>query len=70
MKIGVKLVTVIIGIGFLAGVTITLAQREISRLSDEQARAVAAQNSERISTGDALATGTVRLPPHGERGLV
>jgi methyl-accepting chemotaxis protein len=53
MKIGVKLVVVIslvnlIGIGLLAGVTITLAQREISRLSDEQARTLAAEGGENI----------------------
>jgi methyl-accepting chemotaxis protein len=53
MKIGVKLVTIIsifniIGIGLLAGITLTLSQQEISRLADEQAQSVARENSEKI----------------------
>jgi methyl-accepting chemotaxis protein len=53
MKISVKLVTIIsvfniIGICLLAGITLTLSQREISRLADEQAQSVARENSEKI----------------------
>ncbi|MDR0629929.1 MAG: methyl-accepting chemotaxis protein [Treponema sp.] len=53
MKIGVKLVAVIsivnlIGIGLLAGVTLILSQREISRLADEQAQSLAVQSGKEI----------------------
>ncbi|MDR1030395.1 MAG: methyl-accepting chemotaxis protein, partial [Treponema sp.] len=53
MKIGVKLVLVIsvfniIGIGLLAGITLTLSQREISRLAEEKAQSVAQESSEKI----------------------
>ncbi|MDR2446760.1 MAG: methyl-accepting chemotaxis protein [Treponema sp.] len=53
MKIGVKLtVTIsifnIIGIILLAGVTLTLSRREISRLADEQAKSIAIQSGEKI----------------------
>jgi methyl-accepting chemotaxis protein len=53
MKIGVKLVTIIsifniIGIGLLAGITLTLSQREIIRLADEEAQSIARENSEKI----------------------
>jgi methyl-accepting chemotaxis protein len=53
VKIGVKLVVVIsvfniIGIGLLAGVTLILAQREISRLADEEAQSIAREGSEKI----------------------
>ncbi|MDR0636697.1 MAG: cache domain-containing protein, partial [Treponema sp.] len=53
MKIGVKLVVIIsmvnlIGIGLLAGVTLSQSRQEIIRLADEQARTVAAQTSEQI----------------------
>jgi methyl-accepting chemotaxis protein len=54
MKIGFRLVSVIsmfnlIGIGLLAGITITLSEREISRLVDEQVTAVILQSGEKIS---------------------
>ena len=53
MKIGVKLIVVIsicniVGIGILAGATLINSQREISHLSDEQARALAAEGGEKI----------------------
>ncbi|MDR2633234.1 MAG: cache domain-containing protein, partial [Treponema sp.] len=53
MKIGVKLVLIIsvfniIGIGLLAGITLTLSRREISRLAEEQAQSAARENSEKI----------------------
>jgi methyl-accepting chemotaxis protein len=53
MKIGVKMVLVIsifniIGIGLLAGITLTLSQREISRLVDEEAMTIAEKTGERI----------------------
>ncbi|MDR1399302.1 MAG: methyl-accepting chemotaxis protein [Treponema sp.] len=53
MKIGGRLVFLvslfnIIGIGILAGVSLSLAQREISRLADEQAQSIALQSSEKI----------------------
>ncbi|MDR1072935.1 MAG: methyl-accepting chemotaxis protein [Treponema sp.] len=53
MKIGVKLVTIIsifniIGIGLLAGVTLTLSEREISRLAEEQATGIAREGGEKI----------------------
>jgi methyl-accepting chemotaxis protein len=54
MKIGVKLVLVIsvfniIGIALLTGITLTLSQREISRLAEEQAKGIARESSEQIS---------------------
>jgi methyl-accepting chemotaxis protein len=54
MKISVKLVTVIsifniIGIALLAGITLTLSQREISRLAEEQAKGIAREGGEKIS---------------------
>ena len=53
MKIGFRLVITIsmvnlIGIGLLAGVTLIQSQREVTRLVDEQAYSIAAQNSEKI----------------------
>jgi methyl-accepting chemotaxis protein len=53
MKISAKLILVIsafniIGIGLLAGVTLTLSQREIGRLADEQAQSIAREGSEQI----------------------
>ncbi|MHB9294820.1 hypothetical protein PilKf_00551 [Pillotina sp. SPG140] len=53
MKIGVKLVSLIsifniIGIGILAGVTVSLARREISRLAEEQAYSLAQKGTEEM----------------------
>ncbi|MHB9294701.1 hypothetical protein PilKf_00426 [Pillotina sp. SPG140] len=53
MKIGVKLVSLIsvfniIGISILAGVTVTLAHREISRLAEEQAYSLAQKGAEEM----------------------
>jgi methyl-accepting chemotaxis protein len=53
MKIGVKLVSVLsifnlIGIGLLAGVTLSLSQQEISRLVDKEAHSIAVQTGEEI----------------------
>jgi methyl-accepting chemotaxis protein len=53
MKIGVKLVLIIsilnvIGIGLLAGVTISLSRSEISRMTNEHAVDLALQNNEKI----------------------
>jgi methyl-accepting chemotaxis protein len=55
MKISVKLVTIIsvfniIGIGLLAGITLTLSQRETSRLVDEEAASIAREGGKSIST--------------------
>jgi methyl-accepting chemotaxis protein len=54
MKIGVKLVVIIsifnlIGISLLAGITLTLSQREISRLAEEEAQSIAQESGENIS---------------------
>jgi methyl-accepting chemotaxis protein len=54
MKIGVKLTAAIsifniIGIGLLAGVILSLSQREISRLVDEEAASIARESGEKIS---------------------
>jgi methyl-accepting chemotaxis protein len=53
MKIGMKLVLIIssinlIGIGLLAGITLTLSQREIGRLVDEEAYSLAVQTGDEI----------------------
>ncbi|MDR1867156.1 MAG: methyl-accepting chemotaxis protein [Treponema sp.] len=53
MKIGVKLVSLIsifniIGISILAGVTVSLAHREISRLAEEQAYSLAQKGAEEM----------------------
>ncbi|MDR1218611.1 MAG: methyl-accepting chemotaxis protein [Treponema sp.] len=54
MRIGVKLVVIIsilnvIGIGILAGITVNLSQREISRMTNEHAVDLAIQAGEKIS---------------------
>ncbi|MDR2245127.1 MAG: cache domain-containing protein, partial [Treponema sp.] len=54
MKIGVRLMLVIsifnlIGIGLLAGITLTLSQREIGRLAEEQVQSIARESGEKIS---------------------
>jgi hypothetical protein len=54
MKIGVKLVVVIsifnlIGISLLAGITLILSEREISRLAEEEAQSIARESGENIS---------------------
>jgi methyl-accepting chemotaxis protein len=63
MKISVKLIAIIsminiIGISLLVGVTVASSQREISRLADEQAEALAIQSGERIRNwfGDYITT--------------
>jgi methyl-accepting chemotaxis protein len=53
MKIGVRLVSIItifniIGIGLLAGFTLSSSQKEISRLAEEQAYTLAALTTEEI----------------------
>ncbi|MDR2246611.1 MAG: methyl-accepting chemotaxis protein [Treponema sp.] len=53
MKIGMKLVLIIssinlVGIGLLAGITLSLSQREISRLAEEEAQSIARESSEEI----------------------
>ncbi|MDR1302660.1 MAG: hypothetical protein LBK43_09370, partial [Treponema sp.] len=62
MKIGVKLVLIIstfniAGIGVLAGVTISLSHREISRMTNERAVDLALQGDEKIRNwlGDYIA---------------
>ncbi|MDR1031311.1 MAG: methyl-accepting chemotaxis protein [Treponema sp.] len=62
MKIGVKLVLIIsifniVGIGLLAGVTVSLSQQEISRTANEHAVDLALQGNEKIKTwfGDYIA---------------
>ncbi|MDR0721904.1 MAG: methyl-accepting chemotaxis protein, partial [Treponema sp.] len=69
MKIGMKLVFIIssinlIGIGLLAGITLTLSQREISRLANEQAETTAAQSSEEIKNWFAIYVETARSLAH------
>jgi methyl-accepting chemotaxis protein len=54
VKIGIRLALIIsifnlIGIGLLAGVAVTLSEREISRLADGQAKSLAVQSGEKIS---------------------
>jgi methyl-accepting chemotaxis protein len=65
MKIGVKLVAIIstfnlIGIGLLASVTITFAQRETRRLVDAQAVSLAVEGSEKIKNWFGRYMDTVR----------
>ncbi|MDR1867828.1 MAG: methyl-accepting chemotaxis protein, partial [Treponema sp.] len=65
MKIGVKLVSLIsifniIGISILAGVTVTLAHREISRLAEEQAYSLAQKGAEEMKNWFATYVDTAR----------
>ncbi|MDR1866693.1 MAG: methyl-accepting chemotaxis protein [Treponema sp.] len=69
MKIGVKLVSLIsifniIGIVILAGVTVTLARREISRLAEEQAEILAEKGIEEIKSWFGIYVDTARAVAH------
>jgi methyl-accepting chemotaxis protein len=73
MKIGPRLVLIIsifniAGIGILAGVTISLSHREISRMTNEHAVDLALQGNEKIKTwfGDYIAA--VRTLAHAMQG--
>jgi methyl-accepting chemotaxis protein len=84
MKIGVRLVVVIsivnlIGIGLLAGITLIQSQREISRLTDEQANSITRENGEKLSkwfeeyigaarTLAEIMEGYEEIPPSERRG--
>ncbi|MDR1867928.1 MAG: methyl-accepting chemotaxis protein [Treponema sp.] len=73
MKIGVKLVSLIsifniIGIGILAGVTVTLAHREISRLAEEQAYSLAQKGAEEMKNWFGIYVETARTLAHVMEG--
>jgi methyl-accepting chemotaxis protein len=65
MKIGVKLVLIIsilnvIGVGLLAGITVHLSQKEISRMANEHALDLAVQGSEKLKNWFGEYTATTR----------
>ncbi|MDR1957161.1 MAG: hypothetical protein LBQ30_09955, partial [Treponema sp.] len=73
MKIGVKLVAVIsafnvVGIALLAGVTVSLSQKEISRLAEEEAKSLAVQGGKDIQTWFGVYIETSRALAHVMEG--
>ncbi|MDR1868134.1 MAG: methyl-accepting chemotaxis protein [Treponema sp.] len=73
MKIGVKLVVLIsvfnvIGIGILAGVTVSLAHREITKLAEEQALSLAQKGAEEIKSWFGSYVDAARTLAHAMEG--